>query len=235
MRLLKPLSYFYDTPASGEGRFPQRFRLLFCTLARAIFKLVFRCRFLDREKLGELPEGSGALIVGNHSSYLDPVFVMNALHPRSIRYLAKEEFLDFNPLIGRFAAWVGAFPVKRNSADMSAIKRAVRMLKRGELVGIFPEGTRIRSKDQEVTYHEGVALIAQLAGVPVVPVRLWGAGRIWPKGARRPHFPRITLRFGEPLSPREERFATLPKEERFAAFTNEVMARVYDLEFPDAP
>jgi 1-acyl-sn-glycerol-3-phosphate acyltransferase len=232
MKLLKPLSYFYDNPSSGKGRFPQRFCFVFCAIGRAIFKLLFRYRVYGRENLKAVPNDKGAIIIGNHTSNLDPVFVMYSLRPRPIRYIAKEQILNLKPLIGRLAAWVGVFPVKRNSADMSSVKRAVRMLKRGELVGIFPEGTRVRSKDREVTYHEGAALISQLANVPVIPVRLWGSERIRPKGTRLFRLPKITLRFGEPLSIQEERFAALPKDERLTAFTNEAMARVYGLEFP---
>jgi 1-acyl-sn-glycerol-3-phosphate acyltransferase len=229
---MKPLEYFYDNPASGEGHFPQRFCTFFSLLVRVIFGLLFRYRTFGLEHLQGLPEKGGFIVVGNHRSYLDPVFVMSALRPRVIRYITKEEFLRVHPAISRLAAWVGVFPVRRNSADMSAIKRAVRMLKRGEPVGIFPEGTRVRFKDQQVTYHEGVALIAKLANAPVVPVRLWGTERICPQGTKLFRLPRITLRFGEPLFPDEERFTSLPKNERFAAFTNEAMKRVYDLQPP---
>jgi 1-acyl-sn-glycerol-3-phosphate acyltransferase len=106
------------------------------------------------------------------------------------------------------------------------------MLKRGEAIGIFPEGTRIRSKGQVPVYHEGVALIAQLSGAPVVPVRLWGTERICPEGKRFFRCPRITLRFGEPLSIKDEPFASMPKEERKTAFTEEVMTRIYALDEP---
>jgi 1-acyl-sn-glycerol-3-phosphate acyltransferase len=229
---MKPVDYFYDNPSSGEGHFPQKFCIFFSGLVRVIVKPLFRFKFYDREKLESLPTDSGFIVVGNHRSYLDPVFVMAALRPRPIRYIAKEEFLDFNPIIRRLAAWIGVFPVKRNSADMSAIKRSVRMLKRGELMGIFPEGTRVRSDDQEVKYHEGVALIAQLAKAPVVPIRLWNADKIWPKGARFFRFPRITLRFGEPMSIDDERFAALPKDERYEAFTQAVMEQVSTMELP---
>jgi 1-acyl-sn-glycerol-3-phosphate acyltransferase len=229
---VKPLSYFYDSPASGEGHFPQRFCAFFSGLVRVIFSPVFRYRAYGLQMMDSLPEGSGFIVVGNHRSYLDPVFVMSVLRPRPIRFVAKEEFINVHPVIARFAAWVGVFPVRRNTADMSAIKRAVRMLKRGEMVGIFPEGTRVRFKEQKVVYHEGVALIAQLAKVPVIPVRLWGTERIRPSGTALFRCPKITLRFGEPLSLDEERFASLPKDERHAAFTNAVMERVYALDPP---
>jgi 1-acyl-sn-glycerol-3-phosphate acyltransferase len=229
---MKPLDYFYDNPSSGEGHFPQKFCTFFFALIRGVFFPLFRYRAYDRDKFEQLPAGSGAIIVGNHRSYLDPLFVMSVLRPRPVRYVSKEEFLNIHPLIARLATWVGVFPIKRNSADMSAIKRAVRMLKRGELVGIFPEGTRIRFKGQEVTYHEGVALISQLAKVPVIPVRMWGTEHICPEGARLFRCPRITLRFGDPLSMDEERFTSLPKNERFTAFTNEVMERLYALTCP---
>ena len=229
---MKPLDYFYDTPSSGQGHYPQKFCTFFCLLARIVFGILFRYKAYGQDKLKDLSEGTGFVIAGNHRSYLDPVFVMSAMRPRPIRFITKEEFFSFSPIIARFAAWVGAFPVKRNAADMSAVKRSVRMLKRNEILGIFPEGTRIRFEGQEVTYHEGVALISSLAKVPVVPVRLWGADKIQPPGSRIFHCPKVTLCFGEPLSIEEERFAALPKGERFSAFTNEVMKQVYELEFP---
>jgi 1-acyl-sn-glycerol-3-phosphate acyltransferase len=229
---MKPIDYFYDNPSSGEGHFPQRFCTFFMGLVRIIIKPLFRYKAYGLDKPESLPKGSGFIVVGNHSSYLDPVFVMMALRPRPIRYIAKEQFLNFSRIIRRLAAWAGVFPVKRNSADTSAIKRSVRMLKRGEIVGIFPEGTRVRSSDQEVKYHEGVAFIAQLAKTPVVPARIWNADKIWPKGAHFFRLPKITLCFGDPLSLDDERFAALPKDERFKAFTHAIMEQVYTMEFP---
>ena len=229
---MKPLDYFFDTPSSGEGHFPQKFCRFFFGLIRVIFGLAFRYKAYDLDPIKAQLEGRGFIIAGNHRDYFDPLFVMSVMRPRPVRYIAKEEFFTMSPLIARLTSWLGVFPVKRGASDMTAIKRSVRMLKRGEILGIFPEGTRIRFKDQEVTYHEGVALIASLAKVPVVPVHLWNTDKIKPPGSRFFHFPRITLRFGEPISIEEERFASLPKDERYAAFTNEVMRRVYELEFP---
>jgi len=150
---MKPLDYFYDTPASGEGHFPQRFTTFLAALVRVIFGLLFRYKAYGLEQLQKLPVGSGAIIVANHRSYLDPLFLLSVLRPRPIRFMAKEEFFGVHPLVARLTSWVGAFPVRRGTADLEAIKRPVRMLRRGELVGIFPEGTRVRFADQEVTYH----------------------------------------------------------------------------------
>jgi 1-acyl-sn-glycerol-3-phosphate acyltransferase len=157
---------------------------------------------------------------------------MSVMRPVPIRFMSKEEFFSIHPVISRLAAWIGAFPIKRDTADLAAVKRVVKMLKRGEYVGIFPEGTRIRFKDQVPTYHEGIALIAHLAKAPVLPVRLWGTERICPEGKRFFRMPRVTLRFGEPLSLNDEQFIGMEKDEMFVAFTAEVMRRIYALEPP---
>ena len=230
---MKPLDYFYDTPSSGEGRFPQRFCTFFMGLLRVIFGLAFRYKAYDLDRIKAQLKGKGFIVAGNHRDYFDPLFVMSVMRPRPVRYLAKEEFFKTNRIVARATSWLGIIPVKRGTADMTAVKRSVRLLKRGEILGIFPEGTRIRSKDQEVVYHEGVALISALAKVPVVPVRLWNTEKIKPKGSRFFHFPKVVLRFGEPVSIEEERFVSLPKDERHTAFTNEVMRLVYKLEFPE--
>jgi 1-acyl-sn-glycerol-3-phosphate acyltransferase len=229
---MKPVEYFYDTPSSGEGHFPQKFCTVLFGLIWFFFKILFRYKAFNKEQLEKIPAEKGFIFAGNHSSYLDPVFVMAVMRPRAIRYISKEEFLLINPALTRVAAWCGVFPVKRNTADMSAVKRAVRMLKRGELVGIFPEGTRMRFAGQESTYHEGIALIAQLAKVPVVPLYIDGAGRICPEGKRLFRLPKVTVRFGEPLSLEDSQFIDLEKDERYKAFTEEVMRRVYDLKPP---
>jgi 1-acyl-sn-glycerol-3-phosphate acyltransferase len=226
---MKPVEYFYDNPSSGEGHYPQKFCTFLFGLIRIVFGILFRYKAYDKEQLDKVPKGTGYILAGNHTSYLDPVFVLAVLRPHPARYISKEEFLNINPLLTRVAAWCGVFPVKRNSADMSAVKRSVRMLKRGETVGIFPEGTRMRFKGQEATYHEGVALISQLAKSPVVPLYIDGANRICPEGKRIFRCPKVTVRFGEPLSIEEPRFAELGKDERYKAFTDEVMRRVYAL------
>ena len=111
--------------------------------------------------------------------------------------MAKAELFKI-PVFGWLLARLGAFPVVRGTADRKAIRRAIDLLKAGEVVGIFPEGTRTRTGDL-LPLQRGAALIALRAGVPVVPVALIGTfkpirWRVW-----RPVFNRIRVRIGEPL------------------------------------
>jgi 1-acyl-sn-glycerol-3-phosphate acyltransferase len=105
------------------------------------------------------------------------------------------------------------------------------MLRRGELVGIFPEGTRGHD-GQEQKAHEGIALIASMAAADVLPVRLWGTSEISPPGSKRWHFPRVTLAFGEPLSLRDARYEGLEKTERYRRFARDCLEAIYAIELP---
>ena len=230
---MKPLDYFFDTPAEGPGHFPQRFCVFFLGLIKVLFGLVFRYKAYDTK---HVQTSRAYILAANHRCYLDPLFVMMALRPRPVRYMSKEEFFKVFG-VARAAAWVGTFPVKRNAADMKAIKRSVAMLKRGELVGIFPEGTRGRDlNEQELEnrpVHEGVAVIAHLAKCEVIPVRLWGTDKISPPGKKLWRFPRVTVRFGKPLSITDSCYNNLQRNERLEAFTRDVMHAVYALENPN--
>jgi 1-acyl-sn-glycerol-3-phosphate acyltransferase len=153
-----------------------------------------------------------------------------------VRYIGKEEFFRI-PVVKRGAAWVGAFPVKRDSADMKVVKRSVAMLKRGEFVGIFPEGTRGRGveagDETQRELHDGIALIAHLAKADVIPFRLFNTEKICPPGSKIWHFPKIILTFGEPLSLNNPAYDGLEKKDKFERFTQDVMAAVYNLPGPD--
>jgi 1-acyl-sn-glycerol-3-phosphate acyltransferase len=225
---MRPLDYFHDTAAEGKGHYPQRFCAFFFLLVKVVFGALFRFKAWDACKVSP---GEGLIIAGNHRSYLDPVFVMSALRPRPVRFMAKEEFFA-NPVIARLASWVGAYPVKRDTADLKVVKRSVAMLKRGELVGIFPEGTRGRDPGKPQELHEGVALIAHLARCKVVPVHIWGTDAISPPGSRRWHFPKVCVRFGDAMSLDAPEYQGMGKDERMAAFTADVMRAVAALERP---
>ncbi len=230
---MKPLNYFYDNPINRGKGTPRIFDHIFAGLVRTLFTPAFRLRKRGAQKIRELDEGF--ILAGNHRSYLDPVFVMMAMRPRTVRFIGKEEFFKIKG-IRRAASWAGVYPVKRESADLKVVKRSVAMLKRGEIVGIFPEGTRGRGEDiveGERDVHEGVALIASLAKARVVPFRLWNTEKISPKGSKRWHFPTIALTFGEPMSLNDPVYANLEKGEKIERFTQDIMSAIYALSEPE--
>jgi 1-acyl-sn-glycerol-3-phosphate acyltransferase len=141
------------------------------------------------------------LVVANHASNLDPLFVGWAVgHQtgRILHFMAKDEMSRW-PLIGFLARNSGVFFVRRGEMDRAAQRQAFDLLGDGRMVGIFPEGTR--SRDGRL--HEarpGAALLAIRTGVPVLPVALAGTHRIFPGRSRWPHRNRITIRIGQPFS-----------------------------------
>ena len=120
------------------------------------------------------PEG-GVIVAANHMSNWDPPFLASFLQ-RPVSYMAKQELFEI-PIFGTVIRWLFAFPVRRGAADHSAVKAAVKELRAGRCVGIFPEGTR--SKDGEVhRFGAGVALLASMSGAPVVPAAIIGTNKM---------------------------------------------------------
>lgn len=169
-----------------------------------------------------VPPG-GAILAGNHVSYLDPALLWSAT-PRPVHFVAKEELWRvgwLGWLLDRF--W--AIPVRRGSADREMIATGSALLSGGELLGMFPEGTRKRdaSSDDLGPAHGGVAFLALRAGVPVVPVGIAGTDRALPAGARLPRFPRVAIVVGEPVCP--DRFEG-DRKQRMEAMTEAIMAGI---------
>lgn len=196
-------------------------RVLRATLAHAVLG-VYRTRLAGTENVP--PEG--AILAGNHVSYLDPVLLWCGA-PRPVYFMAKAELWD-SRLIGWALDRLLAFPIHRGTPDRSALATAGTLLSSGQLVGIFPEGTRHRAGDtgELGEANEGVAFIALRAGVPVVPVGIFGTAAALPRGARLPRFPRVTIRFGEPVRP--EDFADGGRKECVERMTGEIMSRIAD-------
>lgn len=159
---------------------------------------------------------SGPLIVAcNHVSYLDPPG-MGCFCPRRISYMAKAELFAI-PVLGPAIRAVGAYPVDRHGSATAAIKRSLAVLREGGTVGIFPEGTR--NRDGSVQPQTGAALLAALAGAPVVPACIVGSDRALQLAAMK-------VAFGPPLQlPVGER----AKHEDLAKFTAEIMSAIGEL------
>lgn len=154
-------------------------------------KLFFHFEVKGRENI---PKSGGFVLVSNHSSFLDPIFLSISC-PRVLNYMARDSLFR-NPLFGWWLLDVGVFPVKRWSGDLPAIRAAVRRLKAGRGLGLFPEGTR--SPDGQIRdFSQGFALLADKAGVPMVPARVIGSYRAWGKGGRMIRPVKVRVVFGE--------------------------------------
>jgi 1-acyl-sn-glycerol-3-phosphate acyltransferase len=155
-------------------------------------------RVVGRENI---PRQGGALIAGNHTSFLDPPLVGSAL-PRRTYYFAKRELFEI-PLFGWLIRKCYAFPVDREGDDKTAFRHAIGLLRAGELLVVFPEGGR----SPDGTMQEGgrgAALIAARAGVPLIPCALSGADQVLPRGAHCLHRGFLQVSFGPPILARGE-------------------------------
>lgn len=198
-------------------------RCVRATLGKLV-PLLFRTRIIGATRI---PAG-GALLAGNHVSYLDPVLLW-CVSPRPVHFMAKSELF-----VKGFIAWLlprlWSFPVNRGEPDRTAILTATEILKSGGLVGVFPEGSRREADAGEAVgaAHGGAAFIALRAGVPIVPVAILGTERAMPRGASLPRLVKVTIVVGEPIDPA----AIAPdagRKERVALVTARMMEEIFTL------
>lgn len=159
----------------------------------------------------KLPEGA-VIVVCNHISNWD-VLVLARVFDRQLHYMAKKELFG-NPILRAIINGLGAFPVDRGSADMSAIRRSLELMNAGEVVGIFPQGTRVKD-DSSFEVAGGVAMIALRSHAQIVPVHINGPYRL---------FRRMKVNIGEPFTPVSE--GTRVSKELIGQVCAEVVARV---------
>jgi len=162
--------------------------------ARGLFQGILPLRVVGRQ---HVPLSGGAVLVANHSSFLDAILLM-AFSPRPVWYMTKNSQFNQRFLHG-FLPWTGAFPVRRYTTDAAAVRNAVRVVANGELLGLFPEGERSWD-DTLLPFKRGALRLLLALGVPVVPVGIAGAYGLmprWTAGIRRVP---VTIRFGRPLN-----------------------------------
>ncbi|GAB4086082.1 lysophospholipid acyltransferase family protein [Myceligenerans cantabricum] len=150
-----------------------------------------------------VPRRGAAILAGNHLAVIDS-FLLPLMVPRQVKFLAKSDYFTGRGLKGRITAWfmsgIGTIPIDRSggAASEAAISTGLRVLSQGDLLGIYPEGTR--SPDGRLYKAKtGVARMALEAGVPVVPVVMVGTDQAQPVGRTVPRFMPLGARFGEPL------------------------------------
>lgn len=172
------------------------------TLYRVVRALVVAvCRFFFRvtvEGQERLPRDGPYVLAPVHRSFLDFGIVV-AVTTRRMRYMGKDTLWKWPPF-GRFLIALGAFPVHRGAADREALRRSIEVVREGEPLVVFPEGTRRFGPIVDDLY-EGAAYVAARTGIPVVPVGIGGSERALPKGRKLPRPVKVHVVVGEPLPP----------------------------------
>jgi len=160
-----------------------------------LFKIFYR---LKVEGLENLPQEGRFILASNHSSYFDPLAIGVAALPRRINFMVLRVYYDPWPARWFFKA-ASSFPVDESKPDVGAFRHALKVLRRGGILGIFPEGGR--SKDGRLKEGKlGAALLASKAGVPILPAAVIGAFEAFPPGALFPKLGSIRVRFGPPIT-----------------------------------
>ena len=159
---------------------------------QAFFLIYFRFQRIGREYV---PRRGPVIIASNHRSFLDP-FVIACMARRPMYYVAKKELFLYNRVLGWLLASLGAFPVDRGGGDSDFIDTAKAILARGDIVLIFPEGTRTRPGSLG-TPRRGVGRLALESGAPVVPVAVLGTEAVRRGWRIRPH--KVRIRAGRAL------------------------------------
>ncbi|MEU0991868.1 lysophospholipid acyltransferase family protein [Streptomyces sp. NPDC005953] len=178
---------------------------------------------IDTQGAQNIPRTGGAVLVSNHISYLDFIFAgLTALpQKRLVRFMAKDAVFR-HKVSGPLMRGMKHIPVDREQGE-AAYRQALESLRSGEIIGVFPEATISQSFTLK-SFKSGAARMAQEAGVPLIPVALWGTQRLWTKGRprnfRRSHIP-VTIRVGEPIE--------APKDQYAGAITRRVRERVQEL------
>jgi 1-acyl-sn-glycerol-3-phosphate acyltransferase len=199
---------------------------------RCIARAIVRLRV--EGDLKSLPKTGPMIMAANHASSADPVLVgafLNQVLGRPLNWLGKREIVEFG-LTGWAFRIAGIHPVDREAADLEAFRTAMRILEAGQVLAVFPEGTRSRDGALQQV-REGVGMLALRSGAPVLPVAVIDSDILWPRGRLLPRFGKhVTVRYGVPFSVPEE-LAKLgaPAKGRQAteAATRLVMTRIAEL------
>jgi 1-acyl-sn-glycerol-3-phosphate acyltransferase len=184
-------------------------------ILKVIFALFFRVEVVN---IHNVPETGAAILCANHNAELGMFFIGYRIK-RFVRWMAKEELFKY-PVFSSFIKWAGAFPVKRGKGDIGSVKTVLKLIKEGHIIGMFPEGTRVKNKkDTQYNAKAGVAMFAVQTGAPILPVGVEGGNKI---------FGKVRIVFGEPYHLDIEKGKKYSNEE-LTELSNSIMKKVYAL------
>jgi len=194
------------------------------TIFRAAAKAFFRYQVVGRDKL--VTDGP-VLIASNHESFLDPPLVGIA-YDDSVYYLARKTLFK-GPTKWLYPRW-NAIPVDQEAPDMSSLKKIIKILKDGEQVVVFPEGSRTLTGKLQPG-EAGVGLIAAKSRAVIQPVRIFGAYEALPRGSGRLRFHPVTIVVGDPMTLTPEEMKAKGRE-AYQAISDRIMAEIAKIKHP---
>ncbi len=180
---------------------------------RSLYRIAFRMEITGEENKTKAGENGGFIICANHVNYLDAVAVV-VFSKEKIRFIGKYDLARVG-IIRWLEHLFDVIPIKRNTQDLEAMKRSLKALKNGEILGIFPEGTR-KGMEKNQKVKNGAAFMAIRSGVPVVPVGI--------SGSFKP-FGKVKIKYGEPLDMSKYKVKGKEKEGQEQA-TKEIMDNI---------
>jgi 1-acyl-sn-glycerol-3-phosphate acyltransferase len=179
--------------------------------------LCFDVRFYGRQNI---PETGGVLLLSNHQSFLDPPLCGIGVD-RHFSYVARDTLFT-NPVFGWLISSVNVSAIKRDTADIAAIKLFIEKLRAGNAVVLFPEATR--SHDGKIAdVKPGFGLLSRRANVPIVPIVIDGAFECWPRTKKMFSPGRITVVYGDLIPP--EKIKEMG-DEKFAAYLTDILRKM---------
>ncbi len=164
------------------------------SLSNFVFSFFFKIKVSGAENI---PKEGGFILASNHLSYLDPAVLAIAC-PREVNFMAKEELFKI-PLFSNLIRVLGAFPVKRNTADISALKQAMKRVNAGSGLLLFPEGSR-KEGSTDLEPHAGIGFLAAKINAFVIPAFIRGTDIAMPKGAKVIKPSKVSVIFGKQIS-----------------------------------
>lgn len=146
-------------------------------IVRSILRLILvifgRWQVTGKE---HIPTSGPLVVVSNHLSYWDPILVGCALD-RQVHFMAKAELFSY-PIFGSFMWAMGAFPIKRGQSDRNALRKAIHFLQEGEVLGVFPEGTRSKNGSL-MPFKPGITMLAYKGQSPILPVAVVNSSKVF--------------------------------------------------------